>query len=166
MSFAPNFRQNTPLCSDKSFSLGLNANSCIYDGKSGCRELGKSVVTCERRLDLNATERRFRLIEILLYRRHETITNLAFELGVSSKTIQRDFLEINTMIPIHTKVGRYYGGIYLMEGFFLHKTYLNEDEMLLLMKVKEYILLHTPNEFTEKDIIVLERMIKKYSIPK
>lgn len=53
-----------------------------------------------------------------------------------------------------------------MEGFFLHKTYLNEDEMLLLMKVKEYILLHTPNEFTEKDIIVLERMIKKYSIPK
>ena len=124
------------------------------------------MATCERGLDLNATERRFRLIEILLYRRHETITNLAFELGVSSKTIQRDLLEINTTIPIHTKAGRYYGGIYLIEGFSLHKTYLNENEMLLLMKIKEYILLHTPNEFTEKDIIVLERMIEKYSIPK
>lgn len=128
--------------------------------------LVESTTICESRSVLNAIERRFRLIEILLYRRYEKTENLAFELGVSTKTIQRDLLEINTIIPIYSRTGKYYGGIYLREGFSIYKAFLTEEEVVLLSKIKEYILSYKSKGFSKEEVNLLERIIEKHSIPK
>lgn len=60
-------------------------------------------------------ERRMELIKVLYRREYETINNLAFEFGVSNRTIRRDIDELSRLIPIYTKPGRYGGGIYLVK---------------------------------------------------
>ena len=72
-----------------------------------------------------------RLIQIIfLLLRHENITakQLAQELGVSTRTIYRD---INTLsiagIPITSQKG-YGGGLSLLEGFALDKSYFTQEE--------------------------------------
>ena len=121
--------------------------------------------TLGRRLILNTTERRLKLIEILSIRRYEKTVNLAFELGVSTKTIQRDLLEINELIPIRCKAGRYDGGIYVLESFSMCQIFLKREEIHLLIKIKEYILKHPSDSFTQTDIVRMETMIKKYKNP-
>ena len=56
---------------------------------------------------MRATERRQALLEIICERRHEKMDNLAFELGVSRKTIIRDVLELSISYPIYTAAGRH-----------------------------------------------------------
>ena len=72
-----------------------------------------------------------RLIQIIfLLLRHENITakQLAQDLGVSTRTIYRD---INTLsiagIPITSQKG-YGGGLSLLEGFALDKSYFTQEE--------------------------------------
>jgi len=64
---------------------------------------------------MKSFERRIELIKVLYRREYETINNLAFEFGVSNRTIRRDIDELSRMIPIYTKPGRYGGGIYIIK---------------------------------------------------
>lgn len=63
-------------------------------------------------------ERRRAIMEILCARRHETRGNLAFELGVSKRTIEYDVQSLSLEYPIYTTQGRG-GGIHVVAGFEL-----------------------------------------------
>ena len=65
-------------------------------------------------------ERRRAIMEILCARRHETRGNLAFEFGVSKRTIEYDVQSLSLDHPIYTTQGKG-GGIHVMEGFELKR---------------------------------------------
>lgn len=70
---------------------------------------------------MGTVERRSEIIRLLSRRRHEKIENLAFEFGVSEKTIRRDIEALSLSAPIYTQAGRYGGGVYMMDGYSVNK---------------------------------------------
>ena len=66
-------------------------------------------------------ERRRAIMEVLCARRHETRGNLAFEFGVSKRTIEYDVQSLSLKYPIYTTQGRG-GGIHVVAGFELQQT--------------------------------------------
>ena len=58
-------------------------------------------------------ERRRAIMEVLCARRHETRGNLAFEFGVSKRTIEYDVQSLSLEYPIYTTQGRG-GGIHVV----------------------------------------------------
>ena len=72
---------------------------------------------------MTAAERRQAILEALCVRRHDTRENLAFEFGVSKRTIEYDVLELSLTYPIYTTQGNG-GGIHVVDGFHLDKTIL------------------------------------------
>ena len=66
-------------------------------------------------------ERRRAIMEVLCVRRHETRGNLAFEFGVSKRTIECDIQSLSLEYPIYTTQGRG-GGIHVVAGFELKQT--------------------------------------------
>lgn len=76
---------------------------------------------------MTANERRMALLEVLCLRRHDTRENLAFEFGVSKRTIEYDVEILSASYPIYSVQGKG-GGIYVIEGFQLHKKYLTDKQ--------------------------------------
>lgn len=72
---------------------------------------------------MTASERRKEILEVLSLRRVEQINNLAFQFGVSEKTIRRDILTLSLEYPIYTAQGNG-GGIYVDKNFRLGKVFL------------------------------------------
>jgi len=60
-------------------------------------------------------ERRTTLLKVLTRRRHCHIKELAYELGVSPRTIRRDIVALSLYAPIYTTTG-IHGGIFLMDS--------------------------------------------------
>ncbi len=80
---------------------------------------------------MKANERRQQLLAVLSSRREDTIANLAFEFGVSERTIMRDIDELTLSAPLYTVQGNG-GGVRVADGWYLSKTYLcDEDEEML-----------------------------------
>ena len=67
---------------------------------------------------VTANERRRAILETLCRRRRDTRENLAFEFGVSVRTIEYDVQRLSQSYPIYTEQGRA-GGIYVMKGYRL-----------------------------------------------
>ena len=114
---------------------------------------------------MGATERRLEIMKILCRRRHEKMSNLAFEFGVSLKTIQRDINEISTSIPIHIKTGRYEGGVYLMDGYYLDCLYLKNSEIELLKKARISLLQDDKCLLNHYELQSFLKLIQDYSPP-
>ena len=74
---------------------------------------------------MTASERRNAILEDLCMRRYEKVSNLAFQFGVSEKTIRRDILTLSLEYPIYTAQGNG-GGIYVDKNFRLGRVYLND----------------------------------------
>jgi predicted DNA-binding transcriptional regulator YafY len=81
-----------------------------------------------------ASERRKMILKILCRRKHETVQNLAIELGVSERTIRRDIDLLSISEPIYTQVGRH-GGVYIMDGYTIDRMYMEDIEIQVLQKV-------------------------------
>lgn len=78
-----------------------------------------------------AQERQQRILEILSFRRSETMANIADELGVSIRTIRYDIDALTGSAPIYTVKGNG-GSVRVADGWYLSKTYLcDEDEEML-----------------------------------
>ena len=83
---------------------------------------------------MTAAERRQAILEALCVRRHDTRENLAFEFGVSKRTIEYDVLALSLKYPIYTTQGGS-GGIHVVDGFYLNKPKLNEKQTALLKRL-------------------------------
>lgn len=79
----------------------------------------------------SAIERRQQLLEAISDRRTERIENLAVEFGVSRRTIERDILVLSCSYPIVTVQGGA-GGVRAMDGWYVSRRYLNDDQEALL----------------------------------
>lgn len=102
---------------------------------------------------MTAAERRQAILEALCVRRHDTRENLAFEFGVSKRTIEYDVLELSLTYPIYTTQGNG-GGIHVVDGFHLDKPRLNEKELALLSKILPTL--------TGEDKKTMSEILKKY----
>ena len=79
----------------------------------------------------SAIERRQQVLEAISDRRTERIENLAAEFGVSRRTIERDILVLSCSYPIVTVQGGA-GGVRAMDGWYVSRRYLNDDQEALL----------------------------------
>ena len=114
---------------------------------------------------MGTAERRNEIIKILCRRRHETIENLALELAVSKRTIRRDIEALSLSYPIYTQTGKYNGGVYIMEGFFLERMYMSDIELEVLKKL--YIFAdNNPSILNQNEKNILCSIISTYSKPK
>ena len=103
---------------------------------------------------MNTLERRQAILEVLCERRHETTKNLMFEFKANRSTIQNDILELSLTYPIYTVSGRYGGGIYVDDDFYLGKQYLSPEQIALLEQLS--------TKCDKKQQEVLSSIIKKF----
>lgn len=79
----------------------------------------------------SATERRQLVLEAISDQRMVLIDNLAADLGVSRRTIERDIAALSCSYPIVTSKGGG-GGVRAMDGWYLSRRYLHDDQEELL----------------------------------
>ena len=84
---------------------------------------------------MGTSERRCLILKTLCKRRHETIAKLAVEFDVSERTIRRDIEVLSMSEPIYTLPGRYNGGDYVVEGYYIEKNYFNNTQKELIQKL-------------------------------
>ena len=87
---------------------------------------------------MTASERRNAILEVLCFRRFDTVANLAFEFGVTDRTIRNeirnDILTLSLEYPIYTTKGNG-GGIHVDEKYRLGKSYLKDEQKELLERL-------------------------------
>lgn len=106
---------------------------------------------------MNVNERRKAILEVLCARRHETRENLAFEFGVSKRTIEYDVLSLSLEYPVYTSQGNG-GGIHVVDGFKLDMKYLSDNQCSLLEKLAANL--------SGEDAEVMASIIKTFALPK
>ena len=114
---------------------------------------------------MGTAERRNAILRALCRRRHETISNLAFEFGVSERTIRRDIEMLSLTEPIYTQTGRYAGGIYIVDNYKMDQMYMEEDELSVLKKVLGFAEYSQKCILTDKEISIFRGIVKNYSKP-
>ena len=105
---------------------------------------------------MTANERRIEILKILIRRKKESVANLAFEFGVSNRTIKYDIEILSLMYPIGTKTGKY-GGIYIDPDYYIGREYLTLIEKQLLEEQIERL-------DVEKQKI-MQNILRKFSRP-
>lgn len=98
-------------------------------------------------------ERQQSIYEVIRQRGHDTCANLAFEFGVTERTIRSDILELSCKYPIECAPGNG-GGVRLQEGFALLQLAHTPEEIAVLNKYKQ--LADCP-----EDLAIFEQMIRK-----
>lgn len=106
---------------------------------------------------MKATERRRDLLEALCRRRHDKIDNLAFEFGVSERTIRRDIQELSLSYPIYTDCRRDSAGVHIEDGYYLNRQYLKTEQQALLERLAR--------QATESDLKIIQEIIKQFGRP-
>lgn len=114
---------------------------------------------------MNVAERRAQIMKLLYRRRHETVANMAYEFGVSSRTIMRDIEALSLTEPIYTQTGRYGGGIYIMDGYSPSAFYFKPDELALLNKLIADIDNSTYCTLTEIEKKAFKDLVAYYTKP-
>lgn len=115
---------------------------------------------------MGSAERRAEIMRVLGMRRYETISNLAGEFGVSTRTIQRDLDALSISEPIYTQCGRHGGGVYVMENYSMNRTYMTDNEITLLHKLEYFAENKSVCNLEEKELVVLRCIISQYTKPK
>ena len=103
-------------------------------------------------------ERRKEILDVMNVRRHDTVSNLAFEFGVNEKTIRRDIETLTLDYPIYTMCGKHGGGVYIMEGRSTGRKRLSDKQAELLNSLLPG--LNIEEAETMRDII------KTFAVPK
>lgn len=112
---------------------------------------------------MGTAERRNVIPRILCRRRHETVRNLASELGVSERTIRRDIEVLSYTEPIYTQTGRFGGGVYVVEGYSMDRMYVTEEEEKVLHKLRD--IAQQQCLLTAQELYTFKNLIKNYSKP-
>lgn len=114
---------------------------------------------------MGALERQMKILRILCRRKHETIANIAIELGVSERTVIRDITELSLSEPIYTVTGRYRGGVYIDPDYSMHKMYFEENERLLIEKIVADIEKGNCCYLNQSELNSLKKLLANYSKP-
>ena len=112
---------------------------------------------------MGTSERRIEIMRILQRRRHETISNLAEEFGVSTRTILRDIEVLSVKEPIYTQCGRYGGGVYVIDEYARNRTYMTEEEISLLHKLSVFAERKDVCDLSSKEKDLLMSIIYQYT---
>lgn len=115
---------------------------------------------------MGTTERRAAIMRALCRRRHDTISNLAVEFGVSTRTILRDINVLSATEPIYTICGRYGGGVYVTDGYVMNRMYMTDQELSVLHKVAEFAANKSICDLKEEEYQLLRMLITHYTKPK
>ena len=110
-------------------------------------------------------ERRSEIMKILCRRRSETVYNLAFELGVSERTVRRDIEILSLSEPIYTQSGRYGGGVYVDESYSMSRMYMTESELSVLQKLADMADGNISCNLDDSERIILHSIISSYTKP-
>lgn len=78
--------------------------------------------------------RRQAILDALMCRRSDTVSNLAMEFGVTERTIRRDIDILSSDYPIYTEQG-HGGGVRVQDGFFTDRRHLTTAETDLLRRL-------------------------------
>ena len=103
---------------------------------------------------MTALERREAILEVLCERRHDKVANLAFEFGVSTRTIKNDILELSLSYPVFTVTGRYHSGVYIADDYYPGKQYLTEEQLELIISLQSQV--------DDDQRRILESIVKKF----
>jgi predicted DNA-binding transcriptional regulator YafY len=101
------------------------------------------------------TERRQAILEAMCDRRHESVTNLAFEFGVTTRTIKTDLQILACSYPIYTTQGNG-GGVHVVDGFYLGRKYLKPNQKALLELLAEGL--------AEEDAKTMGEILKTFAL--
>jgi len=111
---------------------------------------------------MGTAERRTEIMRVLCQRRHETISNLAEEFGVSTRTIMRDIEVLSVTEPIYTQCGRY-GGVFVTEDYSMTRMYMTEKELSVLHKLSKLADERTVCELSKEENKLLQSIISQYT---
>lgn len=87
---------------------------------------------------MNPIERRSAIYTLLCWRRFDSIANLALELHVSERTLQRDINLLSLSYPVETVRGCR-GGVKLAEWFIPAGRCLSPTQAALLRKLRPHL---------------------------
>jgi len=105
---------------------------------------------------MGPNERRMEIIEVLCKRRQDTMSNLAFEFGVSIRTIKKDIDILSLSYPIETIRGRYGGGVKVADGYYLNRKYLKPEQQELLERLR--------TSLSGTDLAVMNSILKDFAL--
>ncbi len=105
---------------------------------------------------MTTIERRQAILETLCRRRHDTRENLAFEFGVSKRTIEYDVLALSSHYPIYTEQGKG-GGVFIEKWFKFGMVYMTSEQVELLKRLNEGL--------SEKDQKIMQSILNTYARP-
>jgi predicted DNA-binding transcriptional regulator YafY len=104
-------------------------------------------------MTVDSNERRAEIIRILAGRRKETMCNLAFELGVTDRTIRTDITILAVNYPLVTIRGN--GGcVKLAEWYWPNKNLLSQEQQQVLSQMID--------KGNEQQIKVIREMLNAY----
>lgn len=112
---------------------------------------------------MGTAEQKTEIMRILCRRRHETISNLAEEFGVSERTILRDIETLSLTEPIYMQCGRYGGGVYVDDGYKPERMYMRSDELEILNKLLKSSENKSVCELSNSEIGILQNIITQYT---
>ena len=107
---------------------------------------------------MGPNERRQEIMETLCHRRQETMNNLAFEFGVSIRTIRNDIDILSLSYPLETVRVRYGGGVRVMDGFYMNRKYLKPEQRDLLERLGA--------QLSGKDLAIMNSIFNDFALNK
>lgn len=105
----------------------------------------------------SALERRQEILTVMNARRHDTMSNLAFEYGVSEKTVRRDIELLCIDYPIYTTQGNG-GGVHVVDGCNAGRKCLTNKQEELLQKLLP--------DLSGEDADTMRGIIQTFAVPK
>ncbi len=105
---------------------------------------------------MGPNERRMEIMEVLCQRRHDTMKNLAFEFGVTERTIRNDISILSLSYPLETIRGRYGGGVKVMDGFYMNRKYLKPEQKNLLERLS--------TSLSGQDLSIMNSILKEFAL--
>lgn len=106
--------------------------------------------------NMTPSERRDAIIDVLCKRRQDTVANLAYEFGVSVRTIKYDIEELTLAHPIETIRGRYGGGVRIADGYYAGRKYLKPNQKELLVKLSD--------KLSSDDLAVMKSILRDFAL--
>jgi predicted DNA-binding transcriptional regulator YafY len=84
------------------------------------------------------------------------MANLAFEFGVSIRTIKKDIDILSLSYSIETIRDRYGGGVKVADGYYLNRKYLKHKQQELLERLRRSL--------SSNDLAVINSILKDFAL--